>query len=45
MAGPNISQNENELYSKLDEDVRLYPDETTTETYNRVLADQIVKWT
>lgn len=45
MAGPNISQNEDELYSKLDEDVRLCPDETTTETYNRVLADQIVKWT
>lgn len=45
MAGPNISRNEDKLYSKLDEDIRPRPDETITETYNGVLADQIVKWT
>jgi hypothetical protein len=43
MAGPNISGNEDKLYSKLDEDVRPRSGEKITETYNRVLADQIIK--
>jgi uracil-DNA glycosylase len=44
-AGPTISQIKDDLYSKLEEDVSARSDEKTTESYNRVLAAQIDKWT